>query len=187
MNLSLEHIDFEKKFRHLIGLTLSKVEYIEIDYSPEYPKPWYQTKFKEIDSIDFSIILYFEHQSHAEIYWDGQFFQYGIGLQINKGPIFSGYRKWNVTENEMWKKFIGQSIKETKITWESVTTTEDRTGIQEHIVYPQDLKIEFSNNKDIFISAAAFMDEWDDTAYGFMDNLLVTDNETLAKEVKMIA
>ncbi len=112
MELTQEHLDFEKKCKLLIGLTLLKVEYLEVDYYvvDSNPKPWYQTKLKDIDSVDFSIILHFENENSGEVYWDGQFYQYGIGLQLNENLVFSSYRKWEVTKNDLWKKFIGHSI-----------------------------------------------------------------------------
>jgi hypothetical protein len=53
-------------------------------------------------------------------------------------------------------------------------------------IYPQDLRIDFSNDRSIFISAAGFLNEEDKEVIGLMDNLTVTDNETLARQVKMI-
>ena len=187
MKLTQEQLDFEKRFEPLIGLKLSKAEYLEINYGSDYPSPFYQTRFKDIDSVDFSVILHFEDGYKAEFFWDGQFFQYGVGLKLNSESVFSGYRKWDVSENELWKKFIGDSMKEIEINWEWVTTTEEKTGKVEKFDYPQDVKLSFSSNKNIFISAAAFMEEDDEKVYGLMDNLLVTDNEQLARQVNMIS
>lgn len=53
-------------------------------------------------------------------------------------------------------------------------------------MYPQDIKVTFSNKKNIFISAAGFLNPSDKEVYGMLDNLTVTDNEELARQVKMI-
>lgn len=122
----------------------------------------------------------------VEIYWDDKFYQFGIGIKINEPSDFSGNIKWDVSSNNLWEKFIGKTISDINITWETVTTREEKTSKTESFVYPQDIKITFSNNKNIFISAAGFLAKGDKEVYGMLDNLTVTDNEELARQVKMI-
>lgn len=122
----------------------------------------------------------------VEIYWDGQFFQYGIGIKINERSDFSGDIKWNVSDNGLWKKFIGAKIIDIGINWVTVITTEEKTSKTETYSYPQDIKVTFSNGKNIFISAAGFLNQDDKEVFGTLDNLTVTDNEKLARQVKMI-
>ena len=186
MTLTQEHLDFEKFSRQLIGLTIIKVEYFEIDYESTNPKPYYPTQFANLDSVDFSIFLHTENDKLVEIYWDGKFFQFGIGIKINEQSDFSGYLKWNVSNNDLWKQFIGATISDIHTTWETVTTTEERSGKKESFIYPQDIKITFSNDKNIFISASGFLNQGDEEVHGMLDNLTVTDNEELARQVKMI-
>ena len=186
MKLTQEHLDFEKLSRQLIGLTVLKVEYSEIAYDQTNPKPFYPTKFENLDTVDFSIFLYCNNDKLVEIYWDGQFFQYGIGIKINEPSNFSGDIKWNVSGNDLWKKFIGTYITDIYIAWETVMTREEKTIKTEIFVYPQDIKITFSNDKNIFISAAGFLNQDDIEVYGMLDNLTVTDNQKLARKVKMI-
>ena len=186
MTLTQEHLDFEKFSRQLIGLTVLNVEYSEIVYEPTNPKPYYPTKFANLDSVDFSIFFQTDEEKLIEIYWDDKFFQFGIGIKINELSNFSGNIKWNVSDNDLWKKIIGTTISDIFITWETVTTTEEKTGKTDSFVYPQDIKITFSNDKKIFISAAGFLNQSDKEVYGMLDNLTVTDNEELARQVKMI-
>ena len=186
MKLTKEHIDFQNFCRQLIGLTILKVEYSEISYEPRNPKPYYPTQFTNLDSVDFSIFLHTDKEKLVEIYWDGKFFQYGVGVKINEQSDFSGHIKWDVSVNDLWKKFIGATISDIHITWETVSTREENTGKTESYVYPQDVRISFSNDKNIFISAAGFLDQDDKEVYGRLDNLTVTDNEELARQVKMI-
>lgn len=122
----------------------------------------------------------------VEIFWDGKFFQYGIGIKINEPSDFSEFIKWDVSNNRLWQKFIGTSISNIKITWETVNTLLQKNGRIEEFVYPQDIKITFSNNLNIFVSAAGFIEEDDKEVYGMLDNLMVTDNEEIARQVKMI-
>lgn len=185
MTLTQEHLDFENLCRQIIGLTIIKVEYVEVAYEPTNPKPFYSTPFKNLDSVDFSIFFHTDAGKLVEIYWDGKFFQYGIGVKINQPSILLGSVKWDVSDSELWKKFIGKTIVDTLISWETVTTT-TATWRKDKFTYPQDLKIAFSNGKHIFISAAGFLNQGDDVVYGMHDNLMVTDDEELARQVKMI-
>lgn len=184
MNLSQEHIDFESKCRSIIGQTLKEVEYLEIDYQ-QSETPFFKTKFSDIDSIDFSLVFHTDNGS-LEFYWDGQFYQYGIGLKINEPSVFSDYKKWRMTDNLPWKKIIEHQIKSVDLTWEKVTTKEEKSSKTYIFIYPQNIRIDFDNNKSIFISAAGFLNEEDNEVYGMLDNLTVTDNEELARKVKMI-
>lgn len=186
MTLTQEHLNFEKFSRQLIGLTLLKVEYSEIIYESANPKPYYPTQFTNLDSVDFSIFFHTDKDKLVEIYWDDKFFQFGVGIKINKPSDFSNNIKWDVSNNDLWKQFIGATISDLQITWETVTTREEKTGKIESFVYPQNIKVTFSNDRNIFISAAGFLNQDDKEVYGMLDNLTVTDNEELARQVKMI-
>ena len=186
MTLTPEHIDFENFSRKLIGLKIIKVEYSEISYDLENSKPYYPTKFKNLDSVDFSIFLHTTNGSLVEIYWDDKFFQYGIGIKVNGHSDFPDYIIWNVSDNELWRQIIGTRIYDIQINWEAVTTKDEKTGMTESYNYPQDIKITFSNDKNIFISASGFLEPDDNEVYGMLDNLTVTDNEELARQVNMI-
>lgn len=94
-----------------------------------------------------------------------------------------GEIRWDVSGNDLWKKFIGKIISDIKINWETVSTREEKTA---STVYPQDIKITFSNFKNTFINAAGLLDQGDNEVYGMLDNLTVTDNEELARQVKLI-
>jgi len=185
MKLTQDHINFEKLSQQLVGLTINDVEYSEIIYDPSNPNPSFSTQFTNLDSVDFSIFFHTKENKLIEIYWDDKFFQFGIGIKINSPSDFSGNIKWNVSEYDLWKKFIGEIITGIDITWESITV-ETNTNKVEKFVYPQDLKITFSNNKNIFISASEFKNQDAKEVYGMSDNLIVTDNEELARRVKML-
>ena len=185
MNLSQEHIDFENHIQRIVGMTLLRVDYLEINYEPEHPKPFYKSHFNEIDSIDFSIIFQ-TNIDKIEFYWDGHFYRYGIGIRFNEFNETATGQKWEVSNDKLWGKFIGQKIVNVKLSWQEVKTFEENTGKSDKFIYPQDLRIDFSNAKSIFISAAGFLNKDDEEVMGLMDNLTVTDNEFLARQVKMI-
>jgi hypothetical protein len=185
MKLDIIHIDFENHCKRIIGLKLSSVDYYEVKYNPENPTPWYKTKYPEIDSVDFSIVLHFD-SDRVEIFWDGQFYQYGIGLSINDKSVFDGFQTWNVSDSEIWCNVIGEKIVDLNIAWDIVRTTEPKTGKTEERIYPQDLTLIFSNGEKIFISAAGFPNSDDNEVQGLLDNLTVSNNENIARQVKMI-
>ncbi len=186
MTVTQEYLDFEKFSRRLIGLTVLKVEYYEIMYDQTDPTPNYPTHFKNLDSVDYSIFLHTDHDNIIEIYWDDIFYQFGIGIKLNAPSDFSGGITWDVSNNDLWKQFIGTTISDIQITWETVTSIEEKSLNTERSVYPQYIKISFSNDKHIFVSAAGFLNQGDKEVHGMSDNLMVTDNEELARLVKMI-
>ena len=186
MTFDTEHIEYEKYCQQLVGLTIVSVEYDEVVYSETDPKPYYKTKFVNLDTVDISITFKTADNQTIEIYWDGRFYQFGIGVKLNEKSDFLGFQKWNVSNTDLWSKFIGTTITHLELNWETVTTTEQISRKTETFVYPQDIKLTFSNSDNIFISAAGFLNENDAEVYGMLDNLTVTDNENLAKQVKMI-
>ncbi|NNV55609.1 hypothetical protein [Limnovirga soli] len=186
MTLTPSHIEFENFCNQLIGFTITKVEYSEIDYEPTRAIPYYPTQFQNLHSVDFSIFLHTDKNNLIEIYWDGQFFEYGIGVKLDEKSDFSGFITWDVSESELWKKFIGTTITDIKISWVRVNSNEQKSGKKESFIYPQDISLMFTNHKKVFISAAGFLEEGDSEVYGMLDNLSVTDNEYLARQVKMI-
>ena len=186
MTLTKEHIDFEIFCQQLIGLTIMKVEYSEIGSEPKNPKPYYPTQFKNLHSVDFSIFFHTSKNKLIEIYWDDKFYQFGIGIKINEESDFSDFIKWDLSESDLWKIFIGETITDLKINWETVTTTEKNTEKVEEYIYPQYITITSTNGKSVFISAAGFLEQGDKEVFGMLDNLTVTDNEELARNIGMI-
>jgi len=186
MKLTREQCEFEIHCKKVIGLSITKVEYSEVNYKPTNPQPFYITKFPNLDSIDFAILFKTATDEIIEIYWDDKFFSFGIGIKINENSDFSNFAKWEVSKDSIWKKFIGTKIIDIKIHWETVTTKKIESNKTEVISYPQYTKITFSNKKSIFVSAAGFLNKDDLEVYGMLDNLTVTDDENLARQTKMI-
>jgi hypothetical protein len=186
MELTREQLEFEIRCKKIIGLSITKVEYSELNYKPANPQPYYKTRFLNLDSIDFAIHFKTTSGESIEICWDDKFFSFGICIKINENSDISDFAKWDVSEESIWSKFIGTKIVDIKIYWEIVTTKEIKSNKIECISYPQYTKITFSNKKSIFVSAAGFLDKDDLEVYGMLDNLTVTDDENLARQTKMI-
>lgn len=167
-------------------MSLNDVEYLEINYESENPQPNYKTGFGEIDTVDFSIIFHTD-RSKVEFYWDGQFYQFGIGVRFDEADEVATGQKWNVSKTTLWEKFIGEKITHVQLSWEEITSHWDNPSKSQKHIYPQYITIHFGMSKSIFISAAGFFNEGDKEVRGFSDNLIVTDNESLARKVKMIS
>ena len=90
---SKNHKDFESKCQQLIGWRLQKVQYAEIDYYQDNPRPCYKTAYSDIDTVDFSVSLFASDDNEFEIFWDNEFYSYGIGVKINEKSVFNGNRK----------------------------------------------------------------------------------------------
>jgi len=187
MILSHQHRAFEILCKQLIGQSVSKIEYAEIDYDKlsdhPFSKPHYFTHFPNIDSIDFSIFFHMKSNDLVEIHWGDEFIQYGIGIKINQPSDFTGFKKWDVSNNDIWSKIMGNSIINLKVNWEEVVVQNKQP---EHYIYPQAISLKFSNEERIFISVSEFLREDDKQVHGMNDNLTVTNDEGLARKTKMI-
>jgi len=178
--------DFNEKVQSLIGKRISAVEYLEIIYDEVNPQQMFNTRFKNVHSIDFSIILHTECRHKYEITWDGSFFQYGIGLAVDNNEFYTKSQKWDVTNTTIWQGTLHIEIADIDVTWEKLVETDQNTHTKSEYLYPQDMKITFNNSpKTILISAAGFLNETDETMCGMLDNLTVTDDIDLAIKINM--
>lgn len=186
MTHSPTHKDFESKCRQIIGWTVQKVQYAEIDYYQEIPQRCYKTVYPEIDTVDFSVILSTSDDNEIEFFWDDEFYAYGVGVKINEKSVFSGNSKWDVSQEPIWRECIGQKIVDVIIYWDETWVQSVSTGFKRDYTYPLALGLFFSNSKQVIVSAGEFKDKNNQTASSGMDNLLVTSNEGLALKTQMI-
>lgn len=185
MTHTLKQQVYEELYSKLLNSELKGVEYYEIAYEPTNPTPYFRTNLERIHSIDYSVVLTTSN-GRFELCWDDEFYQFGIGLNSESNSRFSNFQCWDVSTEDFWAELLGCQIISTQIDWDEVTT-QHSDGTKELNIYPQSIRILFSNKRTIFISAAAFLNEGDPDVMGMMDNLTVTDDEELARQVKMIA
>lgn len=185
MELNQEQADFEKHFRSLVGLCLRKVEYLEINYHPDKPSPEFLTKYERLHSIDFAVLLHGD-QDPAYLCWDDQFCQFGIGAHYDEMPEVNKGIAWDVSTEKLWAPFCAQTITAATVYWESLVMIDPRSGKQHSITYPQSLRLDFDHGKSICLSAAE-LPEFEEGVYTMMDNLLVTDDAHLARQLKLIS
>jgi len=186
MKLHHSIADFNKKVQSLVEKKICAVEYLEIIYDEVNPRPMFNTRYVNVHSIDFSIILHTECNHKYEITWDGSFFQYGIGLAVDNNEFYTKSQKWDVSDTTIWQDTLHIEIADIDVTWEKLVETDQNARTTSEYLYPQDMKITFNNSpKTILISAAGFLNETDETVYGMLDNLTVTDDLDLAIKINM--
>jgi hypothetical protein len=120
-------VDFNSKINSIIGQKISDIEYVEINY--ENGKNFY-TKFNNVHSIDFSIIIHTNENNTYEILWDGSFYQYGIGINVNSSINYSDAKKWNMKNDNFWKKYLNKEIIGISVLWETITVKDENKKIE---------------------------------------------------------
>ena len=177
-----------------IGQVIRKVIYGELKYSSDEegeninPKPYYKTKYLDIDTLDHSI--YFKTDSQTiYVYWDNTFISYGLSSrQIELTESTNDYeQKWDVSSETKWTQVLGHGITDFKINWEEIWTSNLDGSNKVASTYPQAFLFTLDNEKKVVISAAEFKRDNEDEIYGLMDNILVTTNLELARQLKLVS
>lgn len=192
--LTDKHINYEINCRQMfVGQTIRGVIYGEVKYFADEdgnnlnPEPYYRTKFADIDTLDHSI--YFKTDDKTiYIYWDNTFISYGLlSSQIDLDETTNtNEQKWDVSLDPKWADCIGNKIIEFKILWAETWTSELDGSNKVYTTYPQSFEIKTDKDKTIIISAAEFQRPNENEIYTLMDNLLVTTNVDLARQLKLI-
>lgn len=176
-----------------VGQTIRGIVYGELksledgDGNSVPPTPSYQTKYSDVDTLDHSIYFKTDNET-IYVFWDNTFFPYGL---LSKQLLLTGStndyeQKWDVSEEPKWKNKIGQRIAAFKIIWVETWTSDLDGGNKVYTTYPQTFVITTEDGQQIILSAAEFQKQEDNALYFMMDNLLVTTNPQLAKELHLL-
>ena len=194
MTLTDKHITYENDCRQMfVGHTIRAVIYGELKYFTDEdgnninPEPYYKTKYPDIDTLDHSI--YFKTDSKTiYVFWDNTFFSYGLqSTQLDLTETTNDFeQKWDVSTDIKWLDLIGQNIIDFKILWEEVWTSNLDGTNKVSTTYPQTFEIKTENGQTIILSAAKFKRNEENEIYLLSDNLLVTTNVDLARQLKLI-
>jgi hypothetical protein len=194
MTLTVKHKEFENDCRQMfVGQTIRAVIYGELKYFADEdgnninPEPYYKTKYPDIDTLDHSI--YFKTYSKTiYVFWDNTFFSYGLqSTQLDLPETTNDFeQKWDVSTDIKWLDLIGQNIIDFKIIWEEVWTSNLDGSNKVSATYPQTFEIKTENGQTIILSAAEFKRDEENEIYPLSDNLLVTTNVDLARQLKLI-
>ncbi len=195
MKLTDKHIDFGDTCRQMfIGQVIRKVIYGEVKYFSDEegkkinPEPYYKTKYSDIDTLDHSV--YFKTDSQTiYVHWDNTFASYGLSSrQIELTESTNDYeQKWDVSNETKWTQILGHRITDFKINWKEIWTSNLDGSNKVASTYPQAFLFTLDNEKKVVISAAEFKRDNEDEIYELMDNLLVTTNMELARQLKLIS
>lgn len=189
-----KHITFENECQQIfVGQTIRAVIYGEIKHFTDEnenninPEPYFKTKYSDIDTLDYSIYFKTDNKT-IYVFWDNTFICYGLqSKQIDLTETTNNFeQKWNVSTDIKWLDFIGQKIVGFKIIWEETWTSNLDGSNKVYTTYPQTFEIKTENGKTIILSASEFKDDEENKIYPLMDNLLVTTNIDLARQLKLI-
>ena len=176
-----------------VGQIIRAVIYGELKYFADEegnninPEPYYKTKYPDIDTLDHSI--YFKTDGKTiYVFWDNTFISYGLqSEQIDLTVTTNDYeQKWDVSSDNKWVGFIGQKIVDFKIIWEETWTSNLDSTNKLYTTHPQTFEIKATNGKTIILSASEFKHDEETEIYPLMDNLLVTTNIDIARQLKLI-
>lgn len=193
MTITNEHITYENDCRQMfVGQVIRAIIYGELKYYADEdgnninPKPSYKTKYVEIETLDHSIYFKTEDKT-IYVFWDNTFICYGLqSKQLNLTETTNDYeQKWDVSNDIKWHEFIGQKITDFKILWKETWTSNLDGSNKIYTTYPQTFEIIVENGKSIFVLASELKNN-EDEYYSQMDNLLVTTNIDLLKELENI-
>ncbi|MBK9463163.1 MAG: hypothetical protein IPN94_28045 [Sphingobacteriales bacterium] len=81
---------------------------------------------------------------------------------------------------------LDKKIVHFKIIWEETWTSNLDSSNKIYTTYPQTFEIKTENGKTIILSASEFKRDEENEIYTLMDNLLVTTNLDLARQLKII-
>jgi hypothetical protein len=195
MKLSISQAMYKEESRQMIGWLVQQVDYTEVDYYPAHPQPCYATDHPQIHTVDFSIRLRFTNQQSVEISWknfEGQDTENNTyGLNISTGTTaqqsLAGQRTWDVSGENPWLDLIGQAVKDIKVYWTKAWSEIPEETKTSALQYPQAIALSFTNQKTIFISIAEFQAGNLHKVVRGANNLLVTTDESLAKQTNMLS
>ncbi len=194
MTLTDKHINYEIDCRQMfVGQTIRAVFYgglknIDDDEGNNInPVPDYKTKYPDIDTLDHSIYFKTDKKT-VYVFWDNTFICYGLQSELvdltEKTNTYE--QKWDLSTEKKWTDIIGQKVVDFKILWEEIWTSNLDSSNKIYTTYPQTFEIKTENGKTIILSASEFNHDEEDEIYPLMDNILVTTNIDLARQLKLI-
>jgi hypothetical protein len=126
--------------------------------------------------LDYGCDLEFADGSTIGIIWDGEYFQYGVGVfKCSTASHLTVFNAWDALKENQWASLINVSITEAKVHW----SWAQYEGQEKHD-YPQELEIQFENGSIVFFSASQY-DNARDILRGMSDDIAVVFGNDSAK------
>lgn len=183
--LSEEHLAFAERIRGLlVGATLQSVGYQGLEFpsdgtlSDALAKDC-ETVYSEIDRLDHSLILRTDRGS-LYVTWDGTFYPYGLNV-LTDDPTTAYSATLEASTKPIWADLLGSPIDVVELEWDELTVTSLETSATKSYLIPIWMRF-LVKNTWVFVGAADLLRD-DRVATMFMDNLLVTTNTELAKDI----
>ena len=110
---------------------------------------------------------------------------YSLQLKTGTGKEVAGQRTWEVSDESFWRECLGQTITDVDVLHAPLITESTHAFTQNDPLYVQTLILHFSGGKAVIVSAAELPGNGQGKAVPGTNNLLVTDDEMLARECQM--
>ncbi|MGH1383685.1 hypothetical protein [Kordia sp.] len=174
--LKIKIDEYENPIKELIGKSITDVNYYEIDYGEP---TWNETEYH---SLDYGIELVTSDKLKFYFIWGTEYTQYDVkfckGNILTEFSIENGAKKYNVNSNQKWTELIGMKISGIESSWSYWSLiNEDKRNYS-----PQDVRIEFENGKEMWISALEIRDG---RIIGMQDHLTVVFDKKTADKYKI--
>ena len=166
--------EYEKRARRLIGNTIAKVVYHEIDYGDGEFHFFDDPRF---DSLDHGLEFQLGTGELLSCTWGSEFKQYGISLIDDEmSTVVSQSRFLDVSETRRWEAVLGRTVESVDVFW---SWCQEFGKPETRVHYPQDLLLRFEGKLQIVISALEIRDG--DRSMPMMDNITIFDDIQVAK------
>jgi len=171
--------EYETNARRLIGNTISKVVYHEIDYRVNQYHFFDDPRF---DSLDFGLELELGTGQFLSITWGKEFDPYGVSLIDGRfSTVAPQARSLDVSETTRWKALLGRPIESVDVFWYGCWESGKPVT---RVDYPQDLLLRFEGDQARVISALEIRENnW---FMGMMDHITVFDDLEMARRFKCL-
>jgi len=174
MKIKTEKEEYEKDALELIGHSISKVTYFEIDYN----EPGFLSN--DHHSLDYGLQFDLSNGKSFYMIWDSQKVQYDLKLKsgqlTNELNPDSNTAAHDVSSLQEWAERINQKITSIESYWSFVRSS----ALGQKTWYPQDLEIKFDNGLNTIISAIEVTSEGQ--IYAMADHISIFfDTETASK------
>jgi hypothetical protein len=174
------------QYQAIIGWKIQHVHYTEVDLYPASPRPYYRTENVRLHTVDIALCFSSALGQQAIIYWHEETpMHYSLQLKTGTGKEVAGQRTWEVSDESFWRDCPGQTVTDVEVLHAPSNTEARHSLVQNDPVYVQTLILHFSHGKTVIVSAAELPGNGQGKAVTGTNNLLVTDDETLARKYKL--
>jgi hypothetical protein len=171
---SITRDEYDKDARRLIGNTITKVVYHEIDY---LDGKYHFFDDYSFDSLDYGLELELGTGQFLFITWGSEFIQYGVSLIHDRfSTVELPSRFVDVSEISRWKPLLGRQVISVDVFW---SWWEEYSNPEIRIYYPQDLLLRFDGDQERVISALEIRDGH--ISHPMMDNITIFYDVQIAK------